>query len=82
MSLVGPRPPLPSEVAHYDEYSWRRLSVKPGVTCLWQVGGRSNVPFDVWMQLDNDYIDGWSPLGDLEILARTLPAVIRGDGAH
>jgi lipopolysaccharide/colanic/teichoic acid biosynthesis glycosyltransferase len=82
MSLVGPRPPLPSEVAHYDEFSGRRLSVKPGITCLWQVCGRSNVPVDEWMRLDNDYIDGWSPLGDLAIIARTVPAVIRGDGAH
>ena len=82
MSLVGPRPPLPSEVEHYDEFCGRRLSVKPGMTCLWQIGGRSNVPFDEWMRLDNAYIDGWSPLGDLAIIARTLPAVIRGDGAH
>lgn len=82
MSLVGPRPPLPSEVPFYDEYSRRRLSVKPGITCLWQIGGRSNVSFDEWMRLDNEYIDGWSPLGDLAIIARTLPAVIRGDGAH
>jgi lipopolysaccharide/colanic/teichoic acid biosynthesis glycosyltransferase len=52
------------------------------MTCLWQIGGRSNVPFDEWMRLDNAYIDGWSPLGDLAIVARTLPAVIRGDGAH
>ena len=82
MSLVGPRPPLPSEVAHYDETAKRRLTVKPGVTCLWQISGRSNVSFDEWMQLDNQYIDTWSPLGDLVILLRTIPAVIRGEGAR
>jgi lipopolysaccharide/colanic/teichoic acid biosynthesis glycosyltransferase len=82
MSLVGPRPPLPSEVVFYDEFCGRRLSVKPGITCLWQIGGRSNVSFDDWMRLDNQYIDRWSPLGDLAIIARTVPAVIRGDGAH
>jgi lipopolysaccharide/colanic/teichoic acid biosynthesis glycosyltransferase len=82
MSLVGPRPPLPSEVAFYDEFCRRRLTVKPGITCLWQISGRSNVSFGEWMRLDNEYIDGWSPMGDLAIIARTVPAVIRGDGAH
>ncbi|MGP6158865.1 MAG: sugar transferase [Vulcanimicrobiaceae bacterium] len=82
MSLVGPRPPLPAEVAHYDELAMRRLTVKPGITCLWQVGGRSKVSFDEWMKLDNLYIDTWSPWGDLQILLRTVPAVICGEGAH
>jgi lipopolysaccharide/colanic/teichoic acid biosynthesis glycosyltransferase len=82
MSIVGPRPPLPSEVDHYDEPAYRRLSVKPGVTCLWQISGRSNLSFDEWMRLDNLYIDTWSPLGDLLIVARTIPAVVRGEGAH
>jgi len=82
MALVGPRPPLACEVAHYDEYAMRRLSVKPGITCLWQIGGRSNVDFDEWMRLDNRYVDTWTPLGDLAIIARTIPAVLRGDGAH
>ncbi|MGH7707412.1 MAG: sugar transferase [Vulcanimicrobiaceae bacterium] len=82
MSLVGPRPPLPCEVEHYDDYARRRLSVNPGITCYWQIGGRSNVSFDEWMQLDNRYIDDWTPLRDFEILARTIPAVIRGEGAH
>jgi lipopolysaccharide/colanic/teichoic acid biosynthesis glycosyltransferase len=82
MSIVGPRPPLPSEVAHYDEVALRRLSVKPGITCLWQISGRSNVAFDEWMRLDNLYIDTWSPLGDLAIVLRTIPAVVRGEGAH
>jgi lipopolysaccharide/colanic/teichoic acid biosynthesis glycosyltransferase len=82
MSLVGPRPPLPSEVEHYSPYAMRRLSVTPGITCLWQISGRCGVSFDEWMRLDNEYIDTWSPLRDLAILARTVPAVIRKDGAH
>ncbi len=82
MSLVGPRPPLPREVRTYDAYARRRLRVKPGITCLWQISGRSSVPFERWMALDNAYIDGWSPLGDLRILIATIPAVLRGDGAH
>jgi lipopolysaccharide/colanic/teichoic acid biosynthesis glycosyltransferase len=82
MSIVGPRPPLPSEVAHYSEYASRRLSVKPGITCLWQISGRSNISFEEWMVLDNEYIDTWTPLGDLAIIAKTVPAVIKGVGAH
>jgi lipopolysaccharide/colanic/teichoic acid biosynthesis glycosyltransferase len=82
MSIVGPRPPLPSEVADYDEFARRRLTVKPGITCLWQISGRSNVSFEEWMRLDNEYIDTWSPLTDLAILAKTVPAVIVGEGAH
>jgi len=82
MSLVGPRPPLESEVKHYDAFALRRLRVRPGITCLWQVSGRSDVSFEQWMRLDNDYIDNWSPLGDLVILVRTIPAVLRGEGAH
>jgi lipopolysaccharide/colanic/teichoic acid biosynthesis glycosyltransferase len=82
MSLVGPRPPLPSEVADYDEFARRRLSVKPGITCLWQISGRSNLSFEEWMRLDNEYIDTWSPLSDLSIVAKTVPAVIIGEGAH
>ena len=82
MSLVGPRPPLPSEVEHYSPYAMRRLTVIPGITCLWQINGRSTVSFDEWMRLDNEYIDTWSPAGDLLILLKTIPAVIRKDGAH
>lgn len=82
MSMVGPRPPLPSEVEHYDARAHRRLSVKPGITCLWQAGGRSNVDFATWMELDNRYVDEWTPWGDLIIVLRTIPAVIRGEGAH
>ncbi|HEY0798771.1 MAG TPA: sugar transferase, partial [Candidatus Baltobacteraceae bacterium] len=82
MSIVGPRPALPSEVEHYDAFALRRLRVKPGITCLWQVRGRSRISFEEWMKLDNTYVDEWSPLSDLAIVARTLPAVISGDGAH
>lgn len=82
MSLVGPRPALPCEVEHYDSYAQRRLSVPQGITCLWQINGRSDVSFDEWMRLDNAYVDGWSPTGDLVILVRTIPAVLRRDGAH
>ena len=82
MSIVGPRPPLPEEVARYDGYALRRLVVKPGVTCLWQISGRSHLSFEEWMALDNAYIDGWSPWSDLAIVAKTVPAVLRGVGAH
>jgi lipopolysaccharide/colanic/teichoic acid biosynthesis glycosyltransferase len=82
MSLVGPRPALPSEVEHYDATALRRLSVPQGVTCLWQINGRSEVSFEHWMDLDNRYVDSWTPLGDLLIIAKTVPAVLRRDGAH
>ncbi len=82
MAIVGPRPPLPEEVAHYDDHALRRLTVKPGVTCLWQVSGRCELSFEQWMVLDNAYIDSWTPLGDFAIIAQTIPAVIRGVGAH
>ncbi|MEA2236513.1 MAG: hypothetical protein QOC81_1237 [Thermoanaerobaculia bacterium] len=81
MSLVGPRPPIPEEVAAYHRWHRRRLSMKPGLTCLWQVSGRNNVDFDRWMQLDLQYIDNWSPSLDLKILLRTIPAVLSGRGA-
>jgi len=82
MSLVGPRPALPCEVAHYDTLARRRLTVPQGITCLWQINGRSEVSFEEWMQLDNHYVDTWTPLGDLILIARTIPAVLRKDGAH
>jgi lipopolysaccharide/colanic/teichoic acid biosynthesis glycosyltransferase len=82
MSLVGPRPALPSEVEHYDAAARRRLSVPQGVTCLWQINGRSQVSFEYWMELDNRYVDQWTPWGDLLIVAKTIPAVLRKDGAH
>ncbi len=82
MSLVGPRPALPSEVEHYDAHALRRLSVPQGVTCLWQINGRSGVSFEHWMELDNRYVDEWTPLADLFIVAKTIPAVLRRNGAH
>jgi lipopolysaccharide/colanic/teichoic acid biosynthesis glycosyltransferase len=82
MSVVGPRPPLPDEVEHYEESAKVRLSVKPGITCLWQINGRSNVSFDEWVALDRRYIETWTPWTDLAIIAKTIPAVIRGEGAH
>jgi lipopolysaccharide/colanic/teichoic acid biosynthesis glycosyltransferase len=82
MSLVGPRPALPSEVEHYGRFAMRRLSVPQGVTCLWQINGRSEVSFEHWMWLDNEYIDNWTPWTDLIVVAKTIPAVLRKDGAH
>jgi exopolysaccharide biosynthesis polyprenyl glycosylphosphotransferase len=81
MSLVGPRPPIPEEVKSYHRWHRRRLSMKPGLTCLWQVSGRNKIDFDRWMQLDLQYIDNWSPSLDLKILLRTIPAVLSGRGA-
>ena len=82
MSLVGPRPPLASEVALYDRWHLRRLSMKPGITCIWQVSGRNEIDFETWMRLDLQYIDNWSLHLDLELLARTVPVVLRGTGAR
>jgi lipopolysaccharide/colanic/teichoic acid biosynthesis glycosyltransferase len=82
MSVVGPRPPIPAEVRQYQRWQRRRLSVKPGITCTWQVSGRSNISFEKWMQLDLDYIDTWSLWKDLEIVFRTIPAVLLSRGAH
>jgi exopolysaccharide biosynthesis polyprenyl glycosylphosphotransferase len=82
MSLVGPRPPLAEEVAKYDLWQRRKLSMKPGLTCLWQVNGRSDISFEQWMKLDLEYIDNWSLWGDAKILARTVPAVFKGTGAR
>lgn len=81
MSLVGPRPPLPEEVSRYEPWQHRKLSVKPGVTCSWQVGGRNEIDFEAWMKLDLEYIDNWSLWQDTKILARTLPAVLKSRGA-
>ncbi|HEV2062990.1 MAG TPA: sugar transferase [Thermoanaerobaculia bacterium] len=82
MSLVGPRPPLPEEVARYEPWQRRRLSMKPGLTCLWQISGRNELDFDRWMELDLKYIDTWSPMLDLKILLKTVPAVLSGRGAR
>jgi len=82
MSLVGPRPPLPSEVARYERWQLRRLSVPPGMTGLWQVSGRADLPFERWMALDLEYVDQWSLGMDLWLLVRTVPAVLGGSGAR
>ena len=81
MSLVGPRPPLPEEVDQYDWIYRRRLSIKPGLTCLWQISGRSNLPFARWMQLDREYTENWSIWLDIKILLKTVPVVLSGNGA-
>jgi exopolysaccharide biosynthesis polyprenyl glycosylphosphotransferase len=83
MSLVGPRP-LPVRDVERIDARWhkRRLSVKPGVTCLWQVNGRSDVSFDHWVRMDLEYIDKWSLGLDLKILMKTIPAVLKGSGAY
>jgi len=81
MSLVGPRPPLPDEVARYSSLELRRLEVKPGLTCLWQVSGRSLIPFEQQVALDIEYIERQSLRLDLELLVRTIPAVLSCKGA-
>jgi lipopolysaccharide/colanic/teichoic acid biosynthesis glycosyltransferase len=82
MSLVGPRPPLPHEVDEYDERAWGRLRAKPGITCIWQVSGRSDLDFDTWISMDLEYIQEWSLGLDLRLLAATVPAVLSGRGAY
>jgi exopolysaccharide biosynthesis polyprenyl glycosylphosphotransferase len=81
MSLVGPRPAIPSEVAHYQRWQRRRLRMRPGLTCLWAVHGRDRVDFETWMKLDLEYIDNWSLGLDCEILLKTIPQVLSGRGA-
>jgi lipopolysaccharide/colanic/teichoic acid biosynthesis glycosyltransferase len=80
MSLVGPRPHPFDDVAGYRSWHHARFAMKPGITGLWQVAGRRDADFDRWVQLDLDYIREWSPALDLRILARTIPAVLRGSG--
>jgi exopolysaccharide biosynthesis polyprenyl glycosylphosphotransferase len=82
MSFVGPRPAVPEEVAQYEPWQRRRLSMKPGLTCLWQVSGRNQLSFEEWMHLDLEYIDNWSLWLDLKIALKTIPAVILGRGAR
>jgi exopolysaccharide biosynthesis polyprenyl glycosylphosphotransferase len=82
MSLVGPRPlPIRDYEGFNEDWQRRRFSVRPGITCLWQIGGRSSISFEQWMELDLQYIDKWSLKLDLEILVKTIPAVLRGSGA-
>jgi exopolysaccharide biosynthesis polyprenyl glycosylphosphotransferase len=81
MSIVGPRPPVPKEVAVYDAWQRRRLSVRPGLTCIWQVSGRNQISFEDWMYLDMQYIDHWSLARDFNLIFRTVPIVITGRGA-
>jgi len=82
MSLVGPRPlPVRDYEGFNEDWQRRRFSVKPGITCLWQIMGRSSIPFEQWMELDLQYIDKWSLWLDLKILVQTIPAVLRGSGA-
>ena len=81
MSLVGPRPPVPREVEKYTAADRRRLGIKPGITCIWQISGRSEIDFSGQVQLDVSYIETQTFWGDVTILARTVPAVISGKGA-
>jgi exopolysaccharide biosynthesis polyprenyl glycosylphosphotransferase len=80
MSIVGPRPPIPAEVEQYERNLIRRLSINPGITCIWQVSGRNNIPFDRWMEMDMEYIDNWSLALDFKIILKTIKVVVRGDG--
>ena len=82
MSLVGPRPPIPSEVEQYDELCMQRLLVKPGITCFWQVMGRSNLSFEQWMELDRRYLQEMGMLTDIKLLVLTPVAVFKSDGAY
>ena len=82
MSLVGPRPPLPTEAAGYEPDAVRRLRVRPGITGLWQVSGRSDLTWEQSLRLDLRYVDNWSMALDLSILWKTVQAVLKGAGAY
>jgi lipopolysaccharide/colanic/teichoic acid biosynthesis glycosyltransferase len=82
MSMVGPRPPVPREVEQYDEFARQRLTIKPGMTCYWQIMGRSNLSFEEWMELDHKYMQDMSFWTDVKILAQTPLAVFKGEGAY
>lgn len=82
MSLVGPRPPLPAEVKNYTLEERKRLHIKPGITCIWQVSGRSDIPFKKQVKLDEEYIKSRGFFKDIMILLKTIPAVITGKGAY
>ncbi|MFN3485446.1 MAG: sugar transferase [Planctomycetota bacterium] len=81
MSIVGPRPPIPAEVERYERWQRRRLSMRPGITCIWQVSGRNAIDFKRWMEMDLEYIDNWSLALDFKILLKTIPAVLSSRGA-
>ncbi len=80
MAIVGPRPPVPAEVKKYERWQLRRLSMKPGITCTWQVSGRNDIPFEEWMRMDLDYIDNWSLKLDFVIILKTIRTVLIADG--
>ena len=82
MSLVGPRPPLPKEVAQYADHVHRRFLVKPGITGIWQVSGRSSLSWEDSVRLDLYYVENWSITGDIVVLAKTAKAVLHSDGAY
>lgn len=82
MSIVGPRPPLPSEVERYERWQRRRLRMRPGLTCLWAVCGRDRIDFNTWMRLDISYIENWSLKLDWSIILKSIPHVLAGRGAH
>lgn len=82
MSLVGPRPPTLDEVPHYETWQYKRLTLTPGITCIWQVNGRSEIGFEDWVRMDIRYTKAWSLIYDIKILLRTIPAVILQRGAH
>lgn len=82
MSLIGPRPPLPEEVKRYSDQQWRRMDVRPGMTGLWQVSGRSDLTFDEWVNLDIQYIERWSISLEFKIILKTIPVVMKGSGAY
>ncbi len=82
MSIVGPRPPVPEEIEKYELWHRRRLSMKPGITCLWQISGRNEINFKDWMELDLKYIDNWSIWLDIYIILKTIPEVLKGRGAY
>jgi lipopolysaccharide/colanic/teichoic acid biosynthesis glycosyltransferase len=81
MSLVGPRPPLPEECSVYTERERQRLAVRPGLTCVWQISGRSNIDFNAWVEMDLEYIRSWRLSRDFKILLLTVPAVLTARGA-
>lgn len=82
MSLVGPRPAVPNEVAHYARWQRRRLRMRPGLTCLWATRGRDHLDFETWMRMDLEYIDHWSLWLDCKIVLKSIPRVLTGHGAH